>query len=655
MTLVEFSRHETSSQPEQGTKKKKHEDVSRPLWSSKVEYILTQVGYTVRLTNLWIFPQLWYLNGGVFIIIYTFMLFVIGVPILFMEMAFGQRLRQNGLTAWKFTSPWMTGLGYTIFMVCFVRSLYSNVMNCWSLFYFVQSFTFPLPWDMCPLVKNASGFDPECARTTPSMYFWYRMTLKASDRIEDPGTVVPTLLLILFLVWCLTALILVSGLKCLGKVMSVLALLPYFLLLSFFIRCLLLEGASLGLQHLLVFKIPVVYSMKIWCLAGNLVLSALGLGYGVIASFSSYMPSSNNCLLDAFVVTLFNLGTFLFVTPAIISCVGFWATINTQRCREKNVEILTSLISSGELPPEAKPPQNMLDNMASMFTPWVESLPQSSKEMVLSRVSDCDMQKQLLKVSEPGSNFAFLAFIEALSFIPGSSYWSIFFFLQLFTLGLSSMVGIVQGVITPLQDTCYSFRKYPKLFIVTLSLTMFVGSIFFIKSSGYYYYRLLKDHWLVLPILFIVTLETLAIAWVYGIKRLLEEMVGLVGRPVSPISCFLFCHLCPVMLLALSVVTIIYMSSEDFTYIAWDSSTSKEVVRKYPQWAVKLVISLTIFVFLPHVIYFINNLLSKISANYVSIENATRVSKPLVLRSRSPEGLKKSLPKEEIVPFKRKS
>ncbi|KAM9226274.1 orphan sodium- and chloride-dependent neurotransmitter transporter NTT5-like [Dugong dugon] len=531
MEGISTPKHSTLALKVQVTKKKQNENLTRPLWSNKVEYILTQVACSVRLNTLWSLPHLWLLNGGIFLIIYILVLLLIGIPLLFMEMASGQRLHQSSLGVWKLTSPWMTGLGYTSFMVCFIEGLLLNVINCWSIFYLSQSFQFPLPWDKCPLVKNASEFgeeeekeeekgetDAECARTTPSMYFWYRQTLKASDTIEDYGPVIPSMSLSSFLTWCLTGVIMINGLKSIGKAVYVLILLPCFICLCFLIRCLLLEGTSFGLQHLFVSKISNVFSMEIWNLAGNQVLSALGLGFGIIAAFSSYISPSNNCLVDAFVVALVNLGSSLLFTPVITSVLGFWATVTTSRCSEKNVEILMNLVFLGELPPEAEPPENVLANATSMFTTWLNSLPHSVKKMVLSKVSDCNIQDQLLKVKE-GSSFAFLAFIEAMSFIPGSAFWSILFFLMFLTLGLSAVIGVMQGIITPLQDSFPFFRKHPKLLIVNVSVLMFLCSLFFARPSGYYFFRLLNDYWIILPIVLLTTFENVTIAWVYGAKR----------------------------------------------------------------------------------------------------------------------------------------
>lgn len=73
-----------------------------------------------------------------------------------------------------------------------------------------------------------------------------------------------------------------------------------------------------------------------------------------------------------------------------------------------------------------------------------------------------------LQASE-GPKFVFLSFVEAMSFLPLSVFWSFIFFLMLLTMGLSSAIGIMQGIVTPLQDNFSFFRKHTKLLIGTLT------------------------------------------------------------------------------------------------------------------------------------------------------------------------------------------
>ena len=57
-----------------------------------------------------------------------------------------------------------------------------------------------------------------------------------------------------------------------------------------------------------------------------------------------------------------------------------------------------------------------------------------------------------------GTGLAFIAFTEAMTHFPASPFWSVMFFLMLVNLGLGSMFGTIEGIITPLVDT-FKVRK----------------------------------------------------------------------------------------------------------------------------------------------------------------------------------------------------
>lgn len=150
------------------------------------------------------------------------MLLGIGIPLLFLEMAVGQRAQQGSVDLWKNLSPWFGGVGYSMVMVrnprlqkpapqllpsllygeypmtdcpgvdhapsalpslvspfslpvpgllpqipfpdlqvCFISNTYLNVFNSWILFYMSHIFYFVAPWEKCPLQKNSSDFGEE--------------------------------------------------------------------------------------------------------------------------------------------------------------------------------------------------------------------------------------------------------------------------------------------------------------------------------------------------------------------------------------------------------------------------------------------------------------------------------------------------------------
>ncbi|XP_045843252.1 orphan sodium- and chloride-dependent neurotransmitter transporter NTT5-like [Meles meles] len=588
---------------------KEESPTDRPSWANKIEYLLAQVGFCVGLSTIWRFPYLCFHNGGgSFLIIYILMLFLVGVPLLFLEMAAGQRMRQGSIGVWKVISPWIGGVGYSSFMVCCIVGSYYSVLMAWNLFYLVQSFQSPLPWSTCPLLKNSSYFDPECERTTSTIYFWYRNVLKVTDEIEVGGLPVMHLSVSLFVTWFIICISMIKGPKSTGKMLYVSVLLPYFILFCLLIRSLMLEGAHSGLKNLLAAKVPALYSVEVWRRTGNQLFLSMGLGFGSFTATSSYIPRANNCVMDAFVVALFNLTASLTATMFVFAIMGHLATENTKRCYVRNAETVLGLIASGVLPVEASPPESIYLDPSSIYSRWLESLPQRVKDMVLPHMSTCGIAQELKEVME-GPSVAIVAFTDVISVFSGSTFWAIITFVLLASLGLSTMIGITQSLVTPLQDTFSSLRKYTKLLTVGVCVPLFLGSLIFVRPSGSYYVNLLDDYWVSLPLFFIIILENIAMAWIYGARRFLADLITMLGHSISPIYCWLWCFLSPFVLLVLFVSTLIHLLLKNITYLAWDASISNEVIRIYPPWAKVLLIILIIITILPVPAYFLYTLI----------------------------------------------
>ncbi|XP_032751035.1 orphan sodium- and chloride-dependent neurotransmitter transporter NTT5 [Rattus rattus] len=575
------------------------------LWSSKAEYILALMGYLVMPSGLLRFVTCWVHKGSCnFFIAYLLMLFVIGIPLLFLEMAVGQRAQQSSIDLWKTLSPWFGGLGYSMVMVCLITNTYLNVFNSWILFYMSHIFHFVVPWDRCPLQRNSSDFDPECEQATSYTYFWYRQTLKASDSIEDEGGQPSfNLAMFLFLAWCLICVFMVNGIKSLGKVLCVLLQVPNFIIICFLVRTLSMgSGIGYGLNYLLILEVARISDLTMWCQAGIQVLFDVGLGFGPIISLSSHMSDFNNCLKDAFLMALFKIVTLLITTPFLLSILGFWATITTHHCCKKNTNKLLMLIAQGILPPEVEPP-DLNDDPTSIYNSWLDSLPLPLRSAVVSMVPECNVQKQFLKI-EDSPRFLFLIFTEVISLLPGSAFWTVLFFLALLGLGLCTNLMYMLGNILTLQDTFPFCRRQPRLLTVGVSMTTFLCGLIFIQPSGIYYFTLLSEYWVAVPIITIILCETLAVAWAYGAKRFLADMMALLSSPIFPGCSWLWRYVSPVVLLGLLLFVCIYLVQGPLVYMAWDSSTSREVVRYFPTWSLMLIAGLSAFVLMPIPAYF---------------------------------------------------
>lgn len=142
------------------------QQIERESWDSKLTFILATIGYAVGLGNVWRFPYLAQKNGGgAFLIPYFVMLAIEGIPIFYLELAIGQRLRKGAIGVWHQVSPYLGGIGISSAVVSFNVALYYNSIIAWCLFYFAQSFQSQLPWAECPKKYFANGSyitEPEC-------------------------------------------------------------------------------------------------------------------------------------------------------------------------------------------------------------------------------------------------------------------------------------------------------------------------------------------------------------------------------------------------------------------------------------------------------------------------------------------------------------
>ena len=86
---------------------------------------------------------------GAFIIPYLVMLFLLGIPLFYLELLLGQSLRKGPVLLWHKLLPNFTGVGIASAVVTVYICLYYNVIIAWVIFYFFNSFQYPLPWAKC--------------------------------------------------------------------------------------------------------------------------------------------------------------------------------------------------------------------------------------------------------------------------------------------------------------------------------------------------------------------------------------------------------------------------------------------------------------------------------------------------------------------------
>uniref|UniRef100_A0A8C1RGQ5 Transporter n=1 Tax=Cyprinus carpio TaxID=7962 RepID=A0A8C1RGQ5_CYPCA len=527
------------SADEEGSAGAHGQEDDRPAWDSKLQYVLAQVGFSVGLGNVWRFPYLCHQNGGgAFMLLYVMLLLIIGVPLFFMELAAGQSIRQGSIGVWKHISPRLAGIGYSSCMVCFFVALYYNVIIAWSLFYMGNSFQYPLPWEQCPvdMISNQTGM------TFIVMYFS--------------------------------------------------SVFPYAVLICFLIRGLMLDGAIEGIKYMFYPKLEIWGEVQVWRQAATQVFFALGLGYGSVIAYSSYNPVHNNCHRDAIMVSGINFMTSVLASLVVFVVLGFRAKNIALNC----VATMAEMAKTGSAQ-HWWPWFNMSDPKLVALQDYREWYSHYGS-LLGSNITDCDLEREMSKGVE-GTGLAFIAFTEAMALFPASPFWSTLFFLMLLNLGLSTMFGTMQGILTPLMDNFRVLGRHKTMLTVCSCILGFFIGLLFTQRSGNYFVTMFDDYSATLPLIIVVVFETVSVAWIYGADRFLDDVEVMLRWRPPVVYCYLWKYVCLLGMVGLLAASLLRMVFKRPTYTAWNHTTGSETSLEYPGWALVMLSTLIIVASLP--------------------------------------------------------
>jgi len=476
----------------------------RARWSSPTEFMLTCVGYSVGLGNVWRFPYLCYKSGGgAFLIPYVIMMFLIGMPLLFMEYAFGQYFGVGGLTIFKKVCPLFQGVGIGYMVLNGLVCIYYNVIIATALYYLFASLQKTLPWSTCdnpwntpscgdPVSLNATSWNstfsnvtylldganstvfPELEnntfignRTSPSDEY-FRLEVLNVDKthsISNLGNIQWKLCLCLLLAWILVVIFVSRGIKSTGKVAYFTATFPYVMLTVLVIRGVSLPGAQNGILYFVKPEWEQLKSPDVWFGAASQLFYSTNLAWGGMITMASYNDFRHNCFRDAIVINIVSFCTSLYAGFAVFSIIGYMAN-------EYGMDV---------------------------------------KEVIKS-----------------GPGLAFIAYPRAISLMPIPQLWSVLFFFMLFLLGVGSQMVLIETCVTGLVD------EYPTLglngrirFLTTVCVAVFFCVIGIVQTTqgGMYVLQLMDWYSASFSVLIIAMIECIVINWIYDREKF-KELVG---------------------------------------------------------------------------------------------------------------------------------
>lgn len=113
--------------------------MERENFGSRLGFILVSAGCAIGIGNVWKFPYVAGQNGGgIFVLFYLLFLFIMGAPILSMELAMGRASRKGVIKAYKSLEPkkskWHIH-GYICMLGCLLLMMYYTTVSGWMLNY----------------------------------------------------------------------------------------------------------------------------------------------------------------------------------------------------------------------------------------------------------------------------------------------------------------------------------------------------------------------------------------------------------------------------------------------------------------------------------------------------------------------------------------
>ncbi|MFT7812429.1 sodium- and chloride-dependent transporter XTRP3-like [Arapaima gigas] len=550
----------------------------RPSWDNPTQFLLACVSYAVGLGNVWRFPYLCQMHGGGgFLIPYLIMLVLEGVPLFYLELAVGQKMRLGSIGAWSAISPYLRGVGVASVVTSLYLCLYYNVIIAWALWYFFHSFQAVLPWAECPVGGNLTGVQEECEAGSPTQYFWYRETLNITSSIEEGGGWHRGQALCILLAWAVVYLCTIKGVASTGKVVYFTATFPYLVLIIYLIRGVTLHGAFNGIKYMFTPKMEQLANPMAWINAATQIFFSLGLGFGSLVAFASYNQPHNNFQRQAVVVSVINSGTSIFASVVTFSIYGFKATFNYERCLERTGMLLLNTFDM------TKDTIN-IENLNHWMTELNRTYPERFSSLSV-QLESCALESELDTAVE-GTGLAFIVYSEAIKNMPISQLWSVLYFSMLLMLGVGSMLGNVTAITTPLRDSKFLSRHLSSEVLNGLvCLLCLLLSLGFTTRSGNYWLTVFNDYACTFSLLFIVLIEIISVCYIYGLKRFEEDIEDMIGHRPNWYWKIMWIVVGPLIIIGLFLFYISsYIMGGTPSYQAWDKDLGKSVAKKYPAY-----------------------------------------------------------------------
>jgi NSS family neurotransmitter:Na+ symporter len=263
----------------------------RGQWGSRLGFIMAAAGSAVGLGNIWRFPYVTGQNGGgAFLFVYILCVLLIGLPLIYNEIALGRFTGKNPVGAFRDSGGnrfWViTGAVLALCVSFFVLSYYSVIAG-WTIGYIISEFT--------DFIKDFDTFRANA---------WY---------------VIPLFGLFMFVTIRIVLGGIAGGIERASKLLMPLL---FLLLFAVMLRSLTLPGAMEGVKYYLTPDFSKINSKVVLAALGQAFFS-LSVGWGILITYGSYLPKNENIVTSglwvAIMDTMVALLAGFMIFPAVFA------------------------------------------------------------------------------------------------------------------------------------------------------------------------------------------------------------------------------------------------------------------------------------------------------------------------------------------------
>jgi len=284
---------------------------SRGSWGSKLGFILAASGSAIGLGNIVFFGANAYRYGaGAFYLPYFIALILVGIPLMITELGLGRMtgkaiplaLREIGGRKGEY-------FGWFAILNASIITMYYITILGWVVGMLLRSLG-PL-WEAIPV----PAFGLAAGTLSTSMSHFFDMI----SRYDTLGYVV--------LVWLMNVFSVMWGTRSIEKIVKVFVPTMWLFMIIMIFRGVTLPNGLDGVYLLFTPNWEVMKSSEVWVGAFSQIFFTLSLGFGIMATYASYLPKKNDDVQSALTVSLMNCGFEFIAGVAIFSLLFAFAIV----------------------------------------------------------------------------------------------------------------------------------------------------------------------------------------------------------------------------------------------------------------------------------------------------------------------------------------